>query len=207
MGAEYMGDTNLAMEIRTGTAMAVAFVVLGSCCVAASLESDSAAVTMIDVSAEHQVLSLTEKDAPQKGANSEGANWRVDALKKASKIEASLKDVKKGTKNYRLDVLTKVLGEMRKQRADKDGEKEPAKEVVKKEMKDGDKEKGKKKAKRKGKKKKQQKKKGKKKKQHKKKEEDKKEEGKKEEGKQEEGKKEEDKKEEDKKEEDKKEED
>merc|ERR1711907_214475 len=163
MGAEYMGDTNLVMEIRTGTAMAVAFVVLGSCCVAASLESDSAAVTMIDVSAEHQVLSLTEKDAPQKGANSEGANWRVDALKKASKIEASLKDVKKGTKNYRLDVLTKVLGEMRKQRADKDGEKEPAKEVVKKEMKDGDKEEGKKKAKRKGKKKKQQKKKGKKK--------------------------------------------
>ena len=32
---------------------------------------------------------------------------------------------------------------MRKQRADKDGEKEPAKEVVKKEMKDGDKEEGK----------------------------------------------------------------
>merc|ERR1712146_297930 len=118
-----MGDTNLVMEIRTGTAMAVAFVILGSCCVAASLESDSAAVTMIDVSAEHQVLSLTEKDAPQKGANGEGANWRIDALKKASKIEASLKD----TKNDRLDVLTKVLGEMRKQRADKDGEKEPTK--------------------------------------------------------------------------------
>merc|ERR1711907_445814 len=153
MGAEYMGDTNLAMEIRTGTAMAVAFVVLGSCCVAASLESDSAAVTMIDVSAEHQVLSLTGKDAPQKGANGEGANWRVDALKKASKIEASLKDIKKDNKNYRLDVLTKVLGEMRKQRADKDGEEESTKEVVKKEMKNGDREEGKKKAKRKGKKK------------------------------------------------------
>merc|ERR1712146_101316 len=162
-----MGDTNLVMEIRTGTAMAVAFVILGSCCVAASLESDSAAVTMIDVSVEHQVLSLTEKDAPQKGANGEGANWRIDALKKASKIEASLKDIKKDTKNYRLDVLTKVLGEMRKQRADKDGEKEPTKKVVKKEMKNGDREEGKKKAKRKGKKK--AKRKGEKKKQHKKK--------------------------------------
>merc|ERR1712070_821196 len=139
-----------------------------------SLESDSAAVTMIDVSAEHQVLSLTEKDAPQKGANGVGANWRVDALKKAGKIEASLKDVKKGTKNYRLDVLTKVLGEMRKQRADK--KKKTTREN---------------KAKRKDKK------------EEGKKEEDKKEEDKKEEGKKEEDKKEEDKKEEDKKEEDK----
>merc|ERR1712100_205484 len=182
-------DTNLAMEIRTGTVMAVAFVVLGSCCVAASLESDSAAVAMIDVSAEHQVLSLTEKDAPQKGANGEGANWRVDALKKAGKIEASLKDVKKGTKNYRLDVLTKVLGEMRKQRADKKKKKTTREN----------------KAKRKDKKEEDKKEEGKK--EEDKKEEDKKEEDKKEAGKKEEDKKEKDKKEEDKKEEDKKEED
>merc|ERR1712070_686767 len=130
-----MGDTNLAMEIRTGTVMAVAFVVLGSCCVAASLESDSAAVTMIDVSAEHQVLSLTEKDAPQKGANGEGANWRVDALKKAGKIEASLKDVKKGTKNKKTTRENKAKRKDKKEEGKKEEDKkeEGKKEEDKKE--------------------------------------------------------------------------